>query len=560
MKPIPLFLIFLILLTPDSNAQTALWARDFGTPSQEQGQKITTDGRNIYTCGWYMHSMTMCGAPLPAVIQPTGLQLTGNMFISKLDASGTCLWTSVCISHVLPDPYGPYFTGLEYDGMGHLYATGFFSDTMIFGNDTLFSPTCTDYCNTPFLMKMDTNGNFTWAVCFKGSTNAEINAPVVGGLNIYVSGTYKDSLFFDGIHIGTPASYASRSFIAKLDTSGHSLWAHNIGTSPYNTANFSLNFDGKYLYTLGRFIDSLVLPAQVLHDPGPLSGLIYMIKYDTSGNVVWGKGGYSKIHGSLHDGSMIYDNASHLYVVGMFNDSVTIYGTKFTTSSTNIYKDYVARFDTAGNFEWAIAAGNKWLSGIYPSCMTADDSGLYLVAAFMGTVVIGDSTYTCPSGDYDWTITRYHRDSTAIRSKHIGGPGTMIPGAIVKNQSDLYFTGFSFGSYSIDTVAVNNAGAGDVLIVKFRDSIYTVAPPVTLSSLPRTGTRVYPNPTDGKVYLDVLPGSKMISVCTVTGRLVLQKNIMQSTETIDISSMATGLYLLKVISDQGCETIRIYKD
>ena len=559
MKPIFLIFSLLVLLNIPSRAQHAIWARDIGSPSQEYPYKICTDGNNVYATGWYMNSLTICGISLPSVIQPTGTQLTGNLFISKFDSFGNCIWTNKGISIVQPNPYGPVFRGIKYDGLGHLYATGVFTDSMIFGTDTLFNPACTQDCNTPFILKMDTNGNFLWAKCFAGSGFADIGIPVIMGGNVYFSGYYKDSIFFRSIHLGTINPLVSAGYMTEIDTSGNILWAHNCGKSSTGSYNLDMAFDGSFLYTLGTFYDSLAFPSLVLRDSTPFSTLPYLAKYDTAGNLVWAKGGHSQIRGLLSSPGLKYDNAGHLYVSGVFFDSVKFYSTMFTTPSLTVNKDCIARFDTTGNFDWAIAMGNKSAGGAFAPCIAADDSGFYLFSGYTDSVTIGDSFYAAPAGGENLLLVRVRKDSAIITSKHFGGGG--VPEDIITDGGVIYIAGATTGNYSIDTVSVVNNGVTDILIAKMRGRDYThnVLTTAIDSNSSSTDYKVFPNPTDGWLSIESSETLRSLYIYSITGALLMEATGANTTAQIDLTNFRAGLYFVKIISNEGCNTIKVIK-
>ncbi|MCF0200612.1 MAG: T9SS type A sorting domain-containing protein, partial [Bacteroidales bacterium] len=67
---------------------------------------------------------------------------------------------------------------------------------------------------------------------------------------------------------------------------------------------------------------------------------------------------------------------------------------------------------------------------------------------------------------------------------------------------------------------------------------------------------VYPNPTDGKVWVcgDALA---RVSVLDAMGRVVLVKEGADGAVALDLSSLPDGLYLLHVASLKGLETHRV---
>jgi len=65
----------------------------------------------------------------------------------------------------------------------------------------------------------------------------------------------------------------------------------------------------------------------------------------------------------------------------------------------------------------------------------------------------------------------------------------------------------------------------------------------------------YPNPASGAMYADQSLIGKEMTICNVEGKVVQQGRI--GNKKIDVSNLAPGLYIIKVISDNGVNTQRV---
>jgi len=122
---------------------------------------------------------------------------------------------------------------------------------------------------------------------------------------------------------------------------------------------------------------------------------------------------------------------------------------------------------------------------------------------------------------------------------------------ITSNATDTSITFTSPGSYSITLVATNNCGVSDTLM--------QVVQVLGLVDLTSQAITVYPNPTTGVIFIQLLDkglmGEKM-SLFDIAGRKVMEKIITQENESIDLSSFKSGIYLLNILG----ESTRIIKD
>lgn len=73
-------------------------------------------------------------------------------------------------------------------------------------------------------------------------------------------------------------------------------------------------------------------------------------------------------------------------------------------------------------------------------------------------------------------------------------------------------------------------------------------------------TSVYPNPNNGAFTVVMTDASaKVIDVVDITGRIVLSTNSATAKTEMNISSLANGVYYVKVKSDNGTEVIKVVK-
>ena len=108
--------------------------------------------------------------------------------------------------------------GIATDVKGHIYITGDYDSTVIFGNTTLSGGGC-------FVAKYDTSGNVLWAKSSGGNVYAiglAITTDAING-NVYVTGAYEDTTITFGSYTLSAASPVSAFFIVKYDSSGNVL-------------------------------------------------------------------------------------------------------------------------------------------------------------------------------------------------------------------------------------------------------------------------------------------------------------------------------------------------
>ncbi len=196
-----------------------------------------------------------------------------------------------------------------------------------------------------------------------------------------------------------------------------------------------------------------------------------------------------------------------------------------------------------------------------------------LGASTPGTYVVTNNIAavgSCPSADHSFTVTvKEVPNVTLTLTKDVicktaspymlagGQPaggvysGTGITSNIV-NPSVLQ-AGQTYTitySYTNPTTQCSNS-ATDLLTVDDCASIEAVGTVEQLS--------VYPNPTNGVVTISNLNGNATFVAISVTGQVVAQGEISESSNKIDFSSIENGVYLLQIAQNEKFFTTRIVK-
>ena len=123
LTPSGIYDIFISKLDASGNF---VWAKAMGgTGSESVGGSIALDGSgNVYTAGSFLGTVDFDPGAGLANLTSAGY---GDIFISKLDASGNFVW-----ANAMGGSGGEESYSIALDGSGNVYATGVFSDTADF--------------------------------------------------------------------------------------------------------------------------------------------------------------------------------------------------------------------------------------------------------------------------------------------------------------------------------------------------------------------------------------------------------------------------------------------
>lgn len=295
------------------------------------------------------------------------------------------------------------------DSNKNVYITGGFTGaTLAFGGTTLTRIGTND----AFVAKLDSSGNVAWAKNFGGAgvTIDGRSVGVDGSGNVYVGGN------FSGSNTTTPAMTllgSSDYFVIKLDSSGNIAWSKNFGpgsTWPLNRSLYVDNSGNSFL--VGSLTANWTTPS--LTKIGASDGFI--IKLDSSGNVVWGKN-WGGAGGNARSWEVAVDSAGNVYTSGYFNTSNLT--TPALTLAGGSLDAYLLKLDSSGNVLWSRAYGGAGASMTPGGLVTDSSNNVYAGFHFSG------SNLTTPAvtkiGSQDALLMKIDSSGTTTWSRNYGG-------------------------------------------------------------------------------------------------------------------------------------------
>ena len=124
--------------------------------------------------------------------------------------------------------------------------------------------------------------------------------------------------------------------------------------------------------------------------------------------------------------------------------------------------------------------------------------------------------------------------------------------AVIELENGVYTYSVSASDYEINIGSITVAGASveeDVLFVH-----------VGVNSELLSNIRIYPNPTNGILKFDFAGEHvQTIKILDLTGKIILEKANVNQTETIDLSNLVNGLYVVLFQADKESVSIKIIK-
>jgi hypothetical protein len=405
----------------DANGNV-LWALGVGGTGEEYGWGTTIDDfGNVYVTGSFASDSITFGST--TFINESSVGYKWDMFIVKYDANGNVLWAQ-CNGSV----YDDYATRPATDAFGNVFVTGYFeSPSVTFGTTTLTN-TNAGYFDI-FIVKYDASGNMLWAKSAGGSHWDEgtcITTDIFG--NVYVAGIfYSPSLSFGADTLTNTFTFNSPDmFIVKYDNMGNILWAKGAGNSgSVLSHNITIDVSGN-VYVIGAYGNYPInFGTIVLNNAG--SDDIFIVKYDTTGNVLWANGTGST--GSDSGYGITTDAIGNVYGAGFFGGPFITFGgfTLTNTISTGNSADiFILKYDSSGNVLWAKGAGGNGHD--FGSSITTDAAdNAYITGHYNSTSLSFGVDTLINAGSYDMYISKIDPTIVGIEEKKAGNDINVYP-------------------------------------------------------------------------------------------------------------------------------------
>jgi hypothetical protein len=291
----------------------------------------------------------------------------------------------------------------------------------------------------------------------EGDAASRVAVDVSG--NSYVTGIFRGTASFGTTNLTSSGS--TDIFIAKYDASGNVLWAKQAGGTDIDAGkNIAVDSSGNS-YITGEFLGSATFHNTTLTSNGNYDVLI--AKYDPSGNLLWVKqsGGTGLEVGR----GIAVDGSGNCFVTGYFNGSAIFDSTTFTSSGA--YDVFIAKYDAAGNFQWANQAGSSGED--FARNVAIDGSGnSYITGTFKGIASFGSTTLTS-SGLEDMFVAKYDAAGNVLWAKSAGGTNKDAANGIdVDASGNCAITGEFQGSAAFGSTTLTSINSlPDIFIARF---------------------------------------------------------------------------------------------
>jgi hypothetical protein len=598
MKKISFLLLVITLLSSNVivQAQNFNWVKKFGGTSTDLGFTIKLDASgNHIVAGNYNGTIDLDPGAGVFNVTSSGSQ---DIFICKLDANGNFVWGK-SIGGVNEDAV----TDLKIDNSGNVYLCGFFRGSADFdpsSNSFILSVSSGGATADGFLLKLDLNGNFSYAKQIGGSTAIDdhiYSIDLDAQNNIYLTGYFNGSCDLDpgATQFLVSSTGGSDLFVVKLNSSGNFVFAKTVAGTFGNSVSggskgFSIKVNTFDIIVVGEFdgtqdfdtgSGTLNLTSNGLLD-------IFILKLDLNGNFVFAK----SIGGTGNDAgnSIQIDQSNNLYISGYFNNTVDFNPLSSVNNLTSIGSSdgYLLKLDNSGGYLYCKQIGGLGTDYCGKTSIDNNDN-IFVTGSFSNSVDFDNSTsqlLLTSNGLKDIFVAAYSSNGSIIYAQNYGSTSDDEGRWVTCSNNYVYLTGdfqntvdFDFGT---NTANLTSSGSQDAFLLRLNNSFCTqtiyntvtvydtvivnisvtdtliinttvssVTPPNNINTI-----KVFPNPASTHITIDygnfALASGYQLRIVNSLSQSVFQTNINQQSDYLDLSTWGgNGMYFVHIIDPLG---------
>ncbi|MCP4439421.1 MAG: T9SS type A sorting domain-containing protein [Aureispira sp.] len=524
------FFIILILLTLHAAivAQECSNFEQIGNLGGEEGLHIQTTSKYRLLGGSFQQVANIHNNTLNSKGDSDG-------WLSLQDDQQNTFWAAQIAS-----PKAIEFVDLKLDSIQNkIYALGSFSDSLWIGNQSFYSAS-----NSIFVIQYSIQGKVLWVKIFGASHFAKPSELLISNSNIYLTGSYQDSLEIDTVSLYNTGS--KNAFILKFDTTGQALWGYSFDQTRFAEGISLTNSQQGDIYWVGNFRGQLIA-GQNSFEANVVYPNIFLSKLSPNGQLRWTKsfgGVYSNEVGAIR----YYNN--QLFLAGQFMGVLQLGQSKLATAY-RYYDIFLSQLDTSANPVWATQSNSHkahcWFKGL-----DINQQKIGLVGGFEDYLRIEDQQIVSKN-KIDGFYGQFTTNGNLTYLQGIGSNGNDLAHSLsISSKKPLIIGTFQDSLSCIQNYIAK--GYSDAFLLESSNSS-NVSVITTQAKL--IDATLFPSPSQDSVFIQIANSNQLHwQLYNTNGQLVLEGHNLH----FSLKNLTTGFYSLLLNNEEGFAVLKVVKN
>ena len=375
-----------------------------------------------------------------------------DIYLLKYDSKGTLLWAKQSGGTDYDEAYG-----VAFDPEGNVFLTGYFSGSANLSGVQVKSKGDRDF----FITKYTKTGSVAWAKQGDGTVGdyATAVATDLNG-NVFITGLFKGTLSFGGTDY--VAKGGKDIFLAKYSSSGDFKWVRTGGGNKLDESIAIMTDKNGNCYVTGDFEGTAEFNKKIALSVG--SKDVFLVKYDSDGDIEWLKRGGS-VNGNAHTSGIDIDDSANVYIAGYFSGTAHFGKAELTNSGSDAV--FLVKYNSEGDAKWAIQTAGK--GNEHASAIKIDSKkNIYVAGEYDLDFAFGEANIK-NIGNWDIFILKYNTSGEMLDVTQIGGTGYDKAYDIgLDGQSNVYITGYFSKAIIIGNTHLTSTDPDDSFLAKLK--------------------------------------------------------------------------------------------
>lgn len=459
-----------------------------------------------------------------------GVSVLGTYVVEQRDSNGLVNWQFTlgqeCMIHRVVS-----------DAAGNVFVGGQFQDNMIMnGTDTMFNIAGNPNFFNWFVIMISPQGTLSWA---RNMFGGHPQFDEVSALAIDPQGN---------LHVGVTDFFDAK--IIMMDILGNDIVNHTFFNGK-RIGNISFDQQGG-MYVSGAAEQGIFIMDTDTSFASSAYNM-FIARFKSDGSPDWVHFGHDI---TFQEPMVVTDADGNALFAGQRFDSTSFNGMFINQSQMFGGDFFVIKFDSLGTPMWSVKQP-PLLIGPFGSVeignnlfIDVDASGkLYLGGLQQGFVDWGNG-YTSNTGNFTERKTMVacidQNGSTQWVKLGGGSFNNYLHSISVSEEGSCYFTGSFMDTATFDNIFIPSTAFFNYMIGKIRVITSSVDDPEN-----DVAVMIYPNPASDAVMLKNVEAGADIRVLDIAGRVVMQLTASGDNQMIDVSSLSSGSYLVRITTESG---------